>query len=250
MPDNTVGGPGSRPIPNVTAQRDNTNVVTPGSEVPGQVTNQSWVRGSGTPAPDQNRTDFEQRTRAPSVAGIAGQFVSAGLRMLVGKLKEVPVLGNILNAADAAIDATKLVGMLVTGKGTTQERVKVASDLAAHTIGIFRRNVGADYDKGQAAMRLMIASGEVVSKVTGMEIPPSLRDWYPVMAAGYGSLRGYTPRNEDGSERQLIPGGVFTAYGASAGAAFVLPRLGNLFGGGDSSNQNRDRQQLIEGGNR
>ena len=246
MPD-PIGGPGSRPagltsIP--TAARDATNVSAP-TEVEGQVTNRGWAPGGAGSAPAANpsgRTEkqqaaFEKATKEPSWLGLAGNVASAGLRSMIGSMKKVPILGNVLNLVDASMDAGKLVGMYAMGKGTPQERLKVAADLAAHTVGIFNKEVGADYDKGQASMRLHIAGAEALSKVTGIDIPPELRQWFPVMSAGYGGLRGFMPRNPDGSEREL-PIGPKGILAIAAGGAFLLPRLQNMLSANNNPNPN------------
>jgi len=196
------------------------------AEVPGQVTNQSWAPAGGRPK--DGDAAFQEAGKAPGWLGIGGQLISAGTRFLVGKLKEVPVLGNVLNLADAAIDAGKLGYMLIAGKGTGQERAKAAADLVAHGIGIFKPSIGAEYDKGQAKMRLVMAGAEAGAKLFGIDIPPEMRVWGPVLAAGYGGWQAIGPKKEDGS----MPLSATGTFAIAAGGAWALPKLKNLLTGG------------------
>ncbi|MBL8951775.1 MAG: hypothetical protein JNK82_13415 [Myxococcaceae bacterium] len=195
------------------------------------MTNKSWAPTGGRPA-DGDATKFDEAGKAPGWLGIGGQAISGGLRLLVGKLKDVPVLGNVLNFVDAGVDAISLAGKLITGKGTPQERAKNAADLVMHTIGIFKPSVGADYDKGQGRMRLAIAGAEAGAKILGIDIPPEMRQWTPVLAAGYGVWSGFTPRNEDGSEQKPALG-AWSTLAIAAGGAWALPKVKNLLTGGN-----------------
>lgn len=233
MPTDPIGGAG-RPAGLTSIPRSSDTPSSPAaSEVEGQVTNRGWGPSGNNTAgrTPRQQAAFEKATKEPSWLGLAGQVASAGLRSMIGSMKNVPILGNVLNLVDATVDFGKLAGMYAMGKGTPQERMKVATDLLSHTVGIFNRKVGADYDKGQASMRLHIAGAEALSKVTGIDIPPELRQWFPVMSAGYGGLRGFMPRNPDGSQREL-PIGPKGILAIAAGGAFVLPRLQNMLSAG------------------
>lgn len=232
----SIGGPG-RPA-GLNTLSNQTNTTTAPTEVAGSVTNTSWAPTGATAHKPANASFEDKSAKAPGWLGIGGQVISAGLRGLVGKLKEVPVLGNVMNLVDATID----VGKLAFGKGTPQERAKSWTDLAMHTVGIFNTKVGADYDKGQAKMRMAIAGAEAGNKVAnwfGVNlITPEMRQWAPVMVAGYGGVRGLMPRNPDGSEKEM-PGAMRTLAVAGS-AAYLLPKLGNLLGGA---------RNLLGGGN-
>ena len=228
-----IGGPGSRPVglTSIPTQKDTTTSPSTNT-VEGAVTNQGWVKSGNTAGRTSKQQEaFAKATKEPSWLGLAGQVASAGLRSMIGSMKNVPILGNVLNLVDATVDFGKLAGMYAMGKGTPQERLKVGTDLLMHTVGIFHKSTGADYDKGQASMRLHIAGAEALSKVTGIDIPPEMRQWFPVMSAGYGALRGFTPRNPDGSERQL-PIGPKGILAIAAGGAFILPKLQNMLTAG------------------
>ncbi len=226
-----VDGIGGKPAGITSIPGTSTSSSPAAADVTGQVTNRSWAPAGGRPA-DGDATKFEQAGKAPGWLGIGGQAISGGLRLLVGKLKDVPVLGNVLNLVDAGVDAVALAGKLITGKGTPQERAKNATDLVMHTIGIFKKSVGADYDKGQGRMRLAIAGAEAGAKVLGIDIPPEMRQWAPVLVAGYGAWSGFTPRNADGSEKGPALG-AWSTLAIAAGTGFVLPKVKNLLTGGN-----------------
>lgn len=76
------------------------------------------------------------------------------VRTGVGLLKQLPVIGNILNGIDFVRDLGKLGGALLDPRKTTGDKLKAAADTLMHGIGIIAPNVGGAYDMMQGVGRM------------------------------------------------------------------------------------------------
>lgn len=199
--------------------------------------------------------------QAPAVDPAAmGDVKAAGKaigRGLLGFLKMLPVVGNILNGLDFVKDLGKGVATWLNPNKTAGEKLKAGADLLFHGLGMIAPQVGGAYDLAQGAARLAGAALRADQRQS-TQLPPWQMDagGYPPLAptedadqapgepsSQYPSTStpGFNPANRPGASRnpgeddpQLdVKGSLQGLARVGVGTLKMLPVVGNVLNGLD-----------------
>jgi hypothetical protein len=93
-------------------------------------------------------------------------------RGLIGFLKTIPLVGNVLNGIDFIRDIGKGLSTFANPTKTWGEKMKAGADLLFHGAGVLVPQVGAAYDMAQGAMRVGAAAIEGAMGPPWARLPP------------------------------------------------------------------------------
>ncbi|MBI3185994.1 MAG: hypothetical protein HYZ28_27985 [Myxococcales bacterium] len=114
--------------------------------------------------PDYAPPLYGPQAYPPAEDQVAKKAVTGGARAVVGALKMIPVVGNVLNGIDFLRDIGKAAVTWLNPFKSFGEKMKVGADLLAHGAGVFVPQIGGVYDMVQGTARVGKAFSEHVEQ--------------------------------------------------------------------------------------